>query len=479
MKLINKILFLLSTLLSPMLLATDYHIGPSQALTKISDAPWATLQAGDNVYIHWRPLPYKEKWVINRNGTALAPISIIGVSNNMGEQPIIDGNDAVTVNGVNFWNETRGVIKIGGSNTPIDGLPEYIIIDNLDIRSARPAYKFTDVAGNIQTYSNNAASIYVEKATHLIIRNCTIHDSGNGLFIGAFDGKTEDILIEKNHIYDNGIVDQIYEHNTYSAAIDITYQFNHFGPLKIGARGNNLKDRSAGLKVRYNWIESGNRQLDMVDAEDSAVLVNHPSYSETFVYGNILIEPDGAGNSQMLHYGGDSGVTGDYRKGHLYVFNNTIISTRSANTTLIRLSTNDETAHVFNNIIYNTARGSNMALISGNGTLNLNNNWLPINWRDCHCTANGVIKDNGNNIEGSAPMFNNLSEQNYTLQSNSEAIDSGSALLAAVLPSYNIDFHYIKHQNTEARPIENTIDMGAYEFCDAKGCELLFKNSFE
>jgi len=479
MKLISTILLLGSHIFSPILLATDYHIGPGQNLTNISDAPWATLQAGDNIYIHWRSQPYKEKWVINRKGTILSPISIIGVNNNLGQKPIIDGSNAVTVNGVNFWNESRGVIKIGGSNTPSDDLPEYIIIDNLEIRSARPAYQFTDDNGITQTYSNNAASIYVEKAAHLIIRNCTIHDSGNGIFIGAFDGQSENILIEHNYIYDNGIVGRIFEHNTYTAAIDITYQFNHFGPLRNGAGGNNLKDRSAGLKVRYNWIESGNRQLDLVDAEDSSVLVNHPSYTETFIYGNILVEPDAAGNSQMIHYGGDSGVIDDYRKGDLYVYNNTIVSTRSGNTTLVRLSTNDETAHVFNNIVYNTANGSNMALISGNGTLNFNNNWLPMNWRDCHCTIDGEVINNGNNIEGDDPLFNNFIGQDFTLQNNSDAIDSGSSLLAAVLPNNNIDFHYIQHQQSELRPIENTIDIGAYEFCDANGCGLLFKNSFE
>jgi hypothetical protein len=94
----------------------------------------------------------------------------------------------------------------------------------------------------------------------LIIRNCILRDSGNGLFIGAYDGETEDILVEGNWIYDNGIEGSIYEHNTYTAAIGITYQYNRFGPLRGTAGGNNLKDRSAGLVVRWNWLERGNRK---------------------------------------------------------------------------------------------------------------------------------------------------------------------------------------------------------------------------
>ncbi|HFC31006.1 MAG TPA: polysaccharide-degrading enzyme [Oceanospirillales bacterium] len=459
--------------------AADYHIGPNQPLSNIADAPWANLQAGDTVYIHWRATAYKEKWVINAQGTENAPISIIGVSNNNGEKPIIDGNNATTVNGLNFWNEARGVIKIGGSNTPSDGLPSYIIIDNLDIRSGRPPYQFTDDNNITQNYANNAASIYVEKAQNLIIRNCIIHDSGNGIFIGANGGDTQNIMIEKNYIYNNGNVGRIFEHNTYTAAIDITYQFNHFGPLRSGALGNNLKDRSAGLKVRYNWIESGNRQLDLVDAEDSQVLVNHPSYNETFVYGNILIEPDAAGNSQIIHYGGDSGTIADYRKGTLYLFNNTIISTRSGNTTLLRLSSMDETAEVFNNIIYNTANGNNMAMIDDTGILNLSNNWLKTDWQDCHCSPTGTVNNISGNITGSQPNFNDFANQDFHLQDTSAAINNGINIPSILLPSHALSYEYIKHQQFQPRLSINQIDIGAYENCGTSDCDLIFKHGFE
>jgi type IX secretion system substrate protein len=443
--------------------ATDYHVGPNQTLTTISEVPWATLNAGDRVYIHWRSASYKEKWVINRQGTATNRIEIIGVDGPQGQQPVIDGNGAVTVNGVNFWNEKRGVIKIGGSNTPADGLPAYITIENLEIRSGRPPYQFTNDSNQTETYANNAAAIYVEKAANLIIRNCTLRDSGNGLFIGANGGQTKNILIEKNYIYDNGIVGRIYEHNTYTAAINITYQFNHFGPLRAGADGNNLKDRSAGLVVRYNWIESGNRQLDLVDAEDSQVLVNDPSYITTHVYGNVLIEPDGAGNSQMVHYGGDSGTTADYRKGILYFYNNTVISTRTGNTTLIRLSTNEETAQVFNNVIYTSTSGNRFAMISGNGTFNMHHNWLKTGWRDCHCTSNGVVNDQGNNLTGSDPLFEDFSNQIFKLQDNSPLIDKGYAIPAALLPDHNLSFEYLKHQDSETRLVAGSLDIGAFE----------------
>ncbi|MCX7543900.1 right-handed parallel beta-helix repeat-containing protein [Marinicella gelatinilytica] len=453
--------------------AADYHIGPGQPLSAIADVDWTTLQAGDRVYIHWRSTPYREKWVINVQGTAQNPISIIGVNGPNGQQPVIDGENAVTVAGLNFWNELRGVIKIGGSNVPSDGLPQHIIIENLDIRSGHPDYQFTNDEGQTETYSNNAAAIYVEKAAHLTIRNCSLSNSGNGLFIGAFNGQTENILIEKNHIYGNGVVGRIYEHNTYTAAIDITYQFNRFGPLKAGAGGNNLKDRSAGLVVAYNWIEGGNRQLDLVDAEDSSVLVNHPSYNETHVYGNILIEPDNDGNSQMIHYGGDSGTLADYRKGTLHLYNNTFISQRSGNTTLVRLSTNDESTEVFNNIYYGTASGHTLALMAGNGTLNYQHNWLKTNYSDCHCSPNGVVNNLGNQITGSTPDFIDLNSQNYRLNINAASINQGMAI-PTNLSTHSPQFEYQKHQQAQPRLNDGILDIGAYETID-----LIFADGFE
>lgn len=453
--------------------ATDYHIGPNQALADVDGVNWANLQAGDRIYIHWRAQPYKEKWVINAQGTAQNPIEIIGVSGPQGQQPVIDGDGAVTVSSVNFWNEQRGVIKIGGSNTPSDDLPQHIVIDNLEIRSGYRDHTFTNDSGGTESYSNNAASIYIEKGAHITIRNCTLTDSGNGLFIGAFNGQTQNILIERNHIHGNGVVNRIFEHNAYTAAIDITYQFNRFGPLRNGAGGNNLKDRSAGLVVRYNWIESGNRQLDLVDAEDSSVLVNHPNYDETHVYGNVLIEPDGAGNSQMVHYGGDSGTTSDYRKGTLYFYNNTLVSTRTGNTTLVRLSTNDETAQVFNNIYYGTAAGTSLALIDGAGDFNHHNNWFKTGVRDCHCTPSGSVVDQGFNVYGSTPGFVDANSQDYQLLVNANAVDQGTTS-PAVLSTQPLDFSYQPHLRSTPRLSDGMMDLGAFETVD-----LIFADGFE
>ena len=453
--------------------ATVYDVGPGQTLTEIGQVPWHQLAAGDEVRIHWRSTPYRTKWVINRRGTPWAPIVVRGIGGPAGERPVVTGDGATTPAPLNFWNEQRGVIKIGGSNVPPDGLPAWVVIEGLEIRSGHPSYTFTADDGSVMAYSPNAAAIYVEKAEHLVIRNCDLHDSGNGLFVGVFDGATQDVRVERNFIHGNGNVGSIYEHNSYTAALGIVFEGNRFGPLRSGAGGNNLKDRSAGLVVRYNWIEAGNRQLDLVDGEDSAVVVNDPRYRQTFVYGNVLIEPDGAGNSQIAHYGGDSGDETIYRKGMLYFYNNTVVSTRAGNTTLLRLSTNDEQADVRNNVLYVSAAGAALAMLDETGVLFLSHNWLKPGWVASHGGLAGTIHDDGTSVLGGSPGFVDLAGQDFHLVAGAQPIDAATDLPAASFPSNLLERQYVPHQATEYRVSQGVADIGAYERCTGPACGVI------
>lgn len=454
--------------------AIDHHVGPGQASTSIGEVPWATLQPGDRVLIHWRSEPYREKWVLNRRGTPEAWIVVQGVPGPEGQLPVIDGRDATTAPGLNYWNEERGVLKIGGSNTPSDGLPAYLRIEDLEIRSARPPFTFTNDGGGTSSYVDNAAAIYVEKAEHLVIRGNVLHDSGNGLFVGSFDGQTGDLLVEGNHLYDNGIGGSAFHHNSYTEATGIVFQYNRYGALRAGADGNNLKDRSAGLVVGYNWIEDGNRQLDLVDG--GAAVVAAAGYHRTFVYGNVLIESDGQGNSQIVHYGGDGSDTDRYRKGTLHLFHNTVVSTRSGNTTLLRLSTQDETADVRNNVLFTSADGTRLAMLDATGALTLRTNWSKPGWRDSHGTLTGTIDDDGSGIEGADPGFEDVDDQAFRPTDTAAVLDEGSSLHPET-SGHPVLRHYVRHRAGEDRPTDGPSDLGAYEWCP--GCPALFTDGFE
>ena len=264
---------------TPVANAATYEVGTGKAYATPSAVPWESLQPGDLVLIYWQATPYKDKWVICRQGTAAAPIVVRGVAGPGGERPVIDGNGAVTRLALDYWGEQRAVIKIGGASIPADTMPKLHrrSRDSTSGARVRPTPSPT-TAGNAASYVNNAAAVWIEKGEHIIVRNNVLHDAGNGLFVSSAEPNiSRDILVEGNYIYDNGNVSSIYEHNTYTEALGITYQFNRFGPLRSGAGGNNLKDRSAGLVVRYNWIEGGNRQLDLVET-DSLTIQNDPSY---------------------------------------------------------------------------------------------------------------------------------------------------------------------------------------------------------
>jgi hypothetical protein len=354
----------------------------------------------------------------------------------------------------------RSVIKIGGSSIPDNpGDPSHIHIQGLDIRSARPGYHFIDDGGSSSEYGSNAAAIHIESGEAITISDCLLHDAANGLFSGH---ESSNVVIRGNHIYDNGIEGSIYQHNSYTESRGIVFEYNHYGPLRSDCPGNNLKDRSCGTVIRYNWIESGNRQLDLVETDYDAI-ADDPSYDATFVYGNILIEPDGAGNSQILHYGGDGGDTGMYRLGFLYFYHNTVVSTRSGNTTLMRLSTVDVSARVFNNILYTSAGGSYFAITSGNGQTELECNWLPSGWRETHESGldpGATVTDLGN-IEGTAPGFIDAGDQDFHLTDTSTVLGAGCELPVDV-ENYLPEHQYIRHQEVEARTVADTPDAGAY-----------------
>ncbi len=436
---------------------TIYDVGPGRPYADPSEVPWEALQPGSLVRIYYRTQPYANKWVIARAGTAEAPIVVRGVAQD-GKLPVITGENAVTRLELDYWNENRSVIKIGGSSTPAQ-FPSYILIENLDIRSARPPYSFSDDHGNPGSYATNAAAIHVEMGEHIVIRNCILRDCGNGFFAGS---QSSDLLLETSHVFDNGIEGSIYHHNSYTESLGITFQFNRYGPLRSGCKGNNLKDRSAGTLVRYNWIEAGNRTLDLVDS-DHAELLNDPSYLQTFVYGNVLIKHDVQENSQVLHYGGDSGNYANYRKGTLWFYNNTVVSYRSGNTTLLGISTNDEQVECFNNVVYVTAGGQKLAVMGTEGIVNLYNNWLSQGWKAVHGALNGTLTS-WDNISGDDPGFNDFPGRDYALSPGSPCIDAGTDLPSAILPEHHVIFQYDRHQTAGPRPSDSRIDPGAFEF---------------
>ncbi|AMV19001.1 right-handed parallel beta-helix repeat-containing protein [Planctomyces sp. SH-PL14] len=403
--------------------AETYRIGPAETRTSLAQVPWDRLLPGDIVEIVARPEPYRNKFVLCRRGTQAEPIIIRGILGPNGERPILDGENAVTPPGLNFWSEKRGVIKIGGANHPDDTMPAWITIENLEITNARHDVFFLGRDG-LTEYAGNASAIYVEKGENLVFRNCRFHHCGNG-FLSSHD--TKSILVEGCHIHDNGVAGSILEHNSYTETEGITFQTCRFGPLVKGAGGTALKDRSAGLVVRYNWIEGGNRQLDLVDAQEGEHLRGKAEYDSAFVYGNVLVEYEGKDNNQIVHFGGDSGIPANNRQGPLWFCNNTVVSFRKEKTCLFRLSTNRQRVEAQNNIVYVEAEGRMLSILDETGDAHLQGNWFKEGWKKCHGDIQGSVTDNDTLIgkkgteAATDPGFVNLAGLDFRLRANAAA----------------------------------------------------------
>lgn len=437
--------------------AKEYAVGPDQPIKRLEMAPFGRLEAGDVVAIHWRPEPYRVKWVLACRGTKEKPIVIRGIPGPQGELPVIEADAAITATGLSYWSGARGIIKIGGSNEPPDIMPAYIVIEGLELRGARPGRNFFGREG-LTDYSDAASAIFIEKGEHITIRSCRIHDCANGFFTAA---EAREILVEGCHIDGNGLEGSGFQHNSYTEAAGITFQFNRFGPLRDGCGGTNLKDRSAGTIIRYNLIEGGNRQLDLVESQEGDTIKTDPRYHQAFVYGNLLIEPNNAGNPQIIHFGGDSGPEEDFRQGPLWFYHNTVVSKRRNNTTLLRLSTPRQNAEVFNNIVYVEAEGARLSILDENGTVKLHHNWLKTGYKDCHGTLAGTVAD-VDNITGELPGFRDPVKVDFRLLETSPARGRAMALPSA-LAEYPVKYELAPPQGFRKRPGDGKPDLGAFE----------------
>jgi hypothetical protein len=439
-------------LLGSRLEAAVYEVGPGKGHETIGSVPWEALGAGDTVRIHWRAKPYAEKFIVFARGTAEKPVTVSGVPGPKGELPVIDGNQATTRAQVSYWGQERGVLKIGGSNHSTV-TPGHIVVENLEIRGGRRPHTFTGRKGTM-AYSKDAASVNVEIVEHLVLRNLTLHDSSNGLMVSP---QSKDVRVEGCRIYDNGNPNSISEHNAYSEAMGMVYEGNWFGPLREGCRGNNLKDRSAGLVVRNNWIEGGNRQLDLVEMMGNPAIMRAPEYRVTTVCGNVLIEREGDGNNQMVHYGGDMGNPETYRKGVLRFYQNTVVSTRVKPTALFRVSSADETVECWNNVVHVTSGKGALSLMVTTGTLRLGKNWLTSGWVRTHEDFTGKVEELAPVLTGDEPGFTDPAQQDFSLKAGSACLGA-----AAPLPSEfpALGSRYVKHQKTEALPADAPRNLG-------------------
>ncbi len=391
-------------------LGTDYAVGPGQPLTALDQVPWERLAPGDTVRIHHSATPYRGKFLLAARGTAERPVRVCGVRGPQGERPVIDGQDAVTRPALQaaftasasdiLQRRALAMVTTLASDAWTDR-PAHLQIDGLKFTRAQPAYRFRDAAGALQTYADFGACVWIDRGVHITIADNELTDCVMGVFSRTTDDGsgaiTEHLRLVGNVVHGNGLVGNESVHNTYTQGLGVVIEHNVFGALRPGARGNAVKDRSAGLVVRYNRIEEGAHALDLVEAEDFPRLAtSRPEYRTTRVYGNQIRKNGDTGS--VIHYGGDhygstpGALWGEpvYRKGVLQFFHNTVIVTGHG-AAVFQLSTTEERAEVWNNAFVFASTVAEKSLRMGQsvappwttgGLLHLGRNWLSLGWQD-------------------------------------------------------------------------------------------------
>jgi len=398
--------------MSSWVVGTIYDVGPGLPYTSISAVPWDSLVPGDEVRIHYNGTTgYREKWHIGKSGTNTAPIRVVGVRGPLNERPIINGQNAVAKLGQNYWNEDRGLIKIGGPSIG-SSVIRNVEIEGLELRNARLGNSYTAINGNPWPFANNAAGVYVEGPAQFIkIRDCYITNNGDGIFFGFTNFST----VEGNWVHVNGYQGSSQEHNSYTEGIYNTFQFNRYEQSE-NWEGNNLKDRGAWTVVRYNQLIDGNRAFDLVNGANQVTYNFPPDY----VYGNVIIKRRGYNNNQAMHYGWDTNSTQARRQ--LYFYHNTVIVTRESpgegQWVGIKLDNASTLAYAYNNAFWhysptgqiNAYYGGDLA--TGPGLMTFVNNW--IYQGNCSnpsfgCTraGSGYVDGGGNIWAGSANPYLN------------------------------------------------------------------------
>ncbi len=428
-----------------------HDVGPDQDYASPCDVPWDELDGGALVRIHHQPEPYRCKWTITTEAYENHPLVIMGVASEEGELPVISGVDALTPTDVPLFQEDGWVVRVGGAEQ--DDVATWLYLQDLIIEGAHPDNSFTDDEGSTVSYGNTAAALRIEQASDIHLQGLELRHSLSGLRVEAGG---ERVLVSASWLHSNGSATMASACNACAEAAGITWEYTRFGPVVDGAISANIVDHSAGLVLRYSWIEGGNRQLELKASAEPGV-TGAPDYDRILVYGNTFIEGDGDGSAQLLLFGG--GGSEAPRPGALYLYDNTFLSQRSDRTTVMAVSSSQHEVQLHNNVLHATAGGKLLTLLSGDGPVTMGANWITTGWMETAEGASELVDDQGS-IDGDDPGFLDL--EGHDLQpAPSSPLQGTAGALPGALDDHPVAFQYLQHQRAAER--SDPEDLGAFE----------------
>ena len=349
----------------PAMLGTVYEVGPSQAFKTLASVPFPTMEPGSTVRLHnedatgQHPTEYHEYVQISRAAAADQPVRLCGVPDRFGNLPIIDGANATGRPDTDADVAGTGLLTLHRSNSftywPAFSGPQYIAIEGIQFRNAKTGNSYSTPGGSVKTWQSSSSCIQVDEAQNIAFVGDDIGSCSSGVLTqfnsnGGWGASDVNLLLEGNHIHNNGIAGSKLGHQVYLQSWGNVVQFNRIDNYTAGALGANVKSRGLQDVFRYNYLGDGaQRQMDLVDVTDAPAYMSfsgflsggdnsfHALYNKDaypvdriaaeqeawnshFVYGNIY---QNSTSTAPIHFSMDTSGGELGRKGSLYWYNNT------------------------------------------------------------------------------------------------------------------------------------------------------------
>ena len=405
-----------------------YNVGPGQTYATLRAIPWESLPSHAMVRVHHQAASYRERIFM-----LTSHLKVCGVPGPNGARPVIDGRNAVIRNNAAFnaltgdpsqdySTVTRGVVAIGQqagvSHLAVEGLALTGTMSAPYTDADHRASFTREGSATAYPYNGHTGCIYVQKAQDIVVRGNEISFCPNGIMIISKDwtdlgddrSMVRNFLLEGNYIHDNGLLGTYDTHQAYLQGVNFVLQYNYFGnPIRWdannngtveageGAWGNDVKLRTVGDLVRYNYFENGAHAIDLIDIEDFRPSVFPWAYTNavrdatnagyasarpamqtqmltdyqkwlhgSYVYGNLFRRDStvygAVQGASMVHYGSDNSPL-DGRRGPLWFYHNSVISAIDKNSqgavTLFQYSLDNATSFDF----YRSARDGYLRLV--------------------------------------------------------------------------------------------------------------------
>lgn len=416
------------------ILATTYLVGPGKTYAKLQDVA-DLLKPGDKVVVDGNAT-YPANVYLTQSGTPTVKITVSGLQPSGGTRPKITGTGSYGINVTADNIVLEGFEVIGGPK-------------------------------GIGVFGDN-----------ITVRNCVLHGCNQGL-IGYGTG-TGSVTVEYCEFYGNGVpTGGATQHQIYMATDEIAHPgavFRlQFCYLHDGVEGDNVKSRSERNEIYYNWIELAGTSghglgLFAPDPEDNADVTITTAREDADVVGNVIIQS----RNSCARIGGD--LAGNPTNGRYRFVNNTFVLTGTRGDA-IRTFNTIETLEMYNNVIYSTASGSDIRIINdADGTwvhsprsLIGGNNWV--------ITGATMVPTTGEwsgTIRGSVSPFVNATSKNFHPLQAGPLENAGAATTPTIAtypfsrPLFPPAFQppqaaLIDTGTAEKRPVDATIDIGAFE----------------